>query len=133
MREIRCNWCGDTLQDEYEIFKTKEEFQAAYQASCWTQPAEGLYICGECNQEKQQKQQFKIHSLVGKRVVRTKPATSRGREDWSYTTTPIKILKVSADHIVFQSSFDSKDIRLLDIEWIDDCWTDYDELVEGLD
>ena len=81
---------------------------------------------------------MKAQELIGKLAVRTKPAmASWGREDGSYRTSPIFIKKVTETHIVYINAedVDSSDfelthsIKLLPIEWCDDNWIDYDELI----
>jgi hypothetical protein len=68
---------------------------------------------------------MKANELVGKEVLRTNPADiGNGYHDYSYTSNPIKILKVTDFHIYYQSDygFDS----ILNIRWLDDNWIEYD-------
>jgi len=70
--------------------------------------------------------------LIGKRAVRTAPANG----DNSYRTTPIKIVKATETHIVYKydgmsgifASLGDK-VNLLNSDWNDNNWIDYDELV----
>lgn len=83
-------------------------------------------------------------NLVGKLVIRTKAVnfgrsgTSRSHNyDYSFTTDPIRIVKVTENHIVYSFSgteeekiFGSRK-RILDERWLDDNWEDYNELIAG--
>jgi hypothetical protein len=86
--------------------------------------------------------QMNIAELVGKKAIRTKPMQIREKEeimaftgmrlpkyDYSYTTEPIEILKVTDNHIVYKSNhFEGK--FLLDNRWIDNNWEDYSKLLK---
>lgn len=81
---------------------------------------------------------MKAQELIGKLAVRSKPAmASWGREDGSYRTIPIFIMKVTETHIVYINAEDvgclnselTHYVRLLTSEWCDDNWIDYDELI----
>lgn len=81
--------------------------------------------------------------LIGKLAIRTKPIilgrnnfTGKECYDFSYTTSPIRILKVTENHILMTSKSigDEKifveDIHILDRRWVDDNWEDYEELIK---
>jgi len=72
--------------------------------------------------------------LVGKLAIRTGPVAYG---DWSYTTSPIKIVKVTDAHIVvsYEGTDEGKifdtDLFILNTHWLDDKWTDYEKLIKG--
>lgn len=68
-------------------------------------------------------------NLIGKNAVRTRPACKYG--DRSYMDSPILILKVTDDHIIYKHTekYMNERISVLPYEWCDDNWIDYDELV----
>lgn len=84
----------------------------------------------------------KLKNLEGKLAIRTKPV-NLGKNfigeycyDYSYTSSPVRILKVTESHIVYdrvgtgeEKIFGNKK-SILDKRWIDDNWTSYDELLE---
>jgi len=83
------------------------------------------------------------HQLIGKLAIRTSAMESQVdinmlsvgvavRQDWSYTTDPIRILAATEHHIVFEYPDNhvlSGKKYLLNILWVDDCWTDYEALM----
>jgi hypothetical protein len=86
---------------------------------------------------------MKAIELVGKLAIRTKPSelgindySGERNCDYSYTTTPIRIIKVTENHIIYnhkgtgEGSLFGKDKYILDSRWLDDNWTDYQELVK---
>lgn len=69
-----------------------------------------------------------IRELIGKMAIRTKPTKSG---DYSYTNSGIKILKVTDTHILHQCNYSKDNINILiNDRWDDDCWEDYDKLME---
>lgn len=84
---------------------------------------------------------MKAKELEGKLAIRTKPVILRINDflnptkDYSYTTSPIKILKVTENHILYsyegtyEEKIFNKEIHILDNRWIDDNWVSYDELI----
>jgi len=60
----------------------------------------------------------KASELVGHMAFRTTRVKSG---DGSYTTSPIKILKVT-DHHIYHKCNDEGKVRLLNDEWLDDNW-----------
>ena len=77
-------------------------------------------------------------NLIGRLAIRTKPVNCGvGVKDYSYTTEPIKILKITDSHIVYsheetkEEPIFGKKIHILDSRWLDDNWIDYDELIES--
>lgn len=86
----------------------------------------------------------KLKSLVGKLAIRTQPVKLgkdfMGNEnyDYSYTSNPIRIIKVTDNHIIYdRKGTDEEKVfkrtSILDKRWIDDNWTSYEELMEGVD
>ncbi len=71
--------------------------------------------------------------LVGKLAIRTFRTNSR---DWSYTSSPINILKVTKNHIMFnhigtrEEGIFGDEVRILNHEYLDKCWADYKKLVK---
>lgn len=88
---------------------------------------------------------MKAIELIGKNAVRTQPIYEivegsygyamlgtglQKKPNYAFTTRPIKILKATEDHIIYESEFmGKKSTTLLDSRYCDDKWTDYDELV----
>ncbi len=86
---------------------------------------------------------MKAIELVGKLAIRTNPIklgrdfiTEENNYDYSYTNEPIRILKVTDNHILtthkgtkLEKIF-RNDIHILDKRWNDDNWTDYEELIK---
>lgn len=85
---------------------------------------------------------MKANNLIGKLAIRTKPVCL-GRDemlaeykyDFSYTTSPIHILKVTDSHIVYDYKGTSEEeiltgIYILDIRFIDSNWENYEELIK---
>lgn len=81
---------------------------------------------------------MKASQLVGKLAVRTAPVNLgtnpinlwvSASKDFSYITEPIRIVKVTDSHIVYKSG-NSERLNLMDSRYIDDNWTDYEELVK---
>lgn len=76
---------------------------------------------------------MKAIELIGKKAIRTAPTKTCG--DYSYTDTPLLILKATDTHIVYQhcNDFEVKmfgtEPRILRCDYCDDNWTDYDELI----
>ncbi len=81
------------------------------------------------------RKKYALHSLVGKKAIRTKPVKlGNGSYDYSYTDSPITILAVTDSHIVCRSGWcNSRDRHILDARWVDDGWTSYDGLMEITD
>lgn len=82
-----------------------------------------------------------IKNLIGKLAIRTKPVLlgksfyGHNNYDYSYTGSPIRILKVTEYHILFdhKGTFEEnlfKEPGILDKRWIDGNWISYDELME---
>ena len=76
---------------------------------------------------------MKPEELIGKLAIRTNPPRELG--DYSYTSEPIRIIKVTKNHIVYdhvgtleENIFEDK-TYILDKRWIDDNWEDYNELI----
>jgi hypothetical protein len=78
---------------------------------------------------------MKATELIGKTVIRTVP-TSSG--DWSFTSSPIKILYATEDHVVVgKAKGDTFGILnrkafVLDKRWVDG-WKDYEEIQHIID
>lgn len=85
---------------------------------------------------------MKATKLIGKLAIRTQPIelgyndfTREKDYDYSYTSSPINILKVTENHIIYnyvgttEEDMFGKGIHILDKRWIDDNWTSYTELV----
>lgn len=86
---------------------------------------------------------MKANKLIGKLAIRKKPVTL-GRNDfteeynydYSYTSEPIKILKVTDEHIIYshkdtnQENIFGDEVSILDNRWNDDNWIDYEELIK---
>lgn len=75
---------------------------------------------------------MKASVLIGKRALRTAPI-SNGDHSFS-SGDPIIILAATEHHIVFRHTGYFKTItggkvQTLDSRWVDDNWTDYDELM----
>ena len=86
------------------------------------------------------------HQLIGKLAVRTKPVdygerdsffggTKTKIEDYSFSSSPIKIMGATENHIIYkyvksEEKLFGEEIRLLDHRWIDNNWTNYEELLE---
>jgi len=86
---------------------------------------------------------MKANELIGKLAIRTNPIscgknfmTGKTNYDYSYTTTPIRILKVTDNHILTnykgtkEENIFGDDIHILDKRWLDDNWIDYEELIK---
>lgn len=76
-----------------------------------------------------------VKLLEGKNAIRIKEAKTTFGLDGSYMRKPIKILKVTEHKIVAQTKgiFDDKErITILNYDWLDDNWIDYDELMDGI-
>ena len=70
---------------------------------------------------------MKAIELVGKLALRT-DCTSMG--DYSYTSEPVKILKVTDSHIYFQEP--KGRVRILNNTWLDDNWCEcWDKTIES--
>ena len=85
---------------------------------------------------------MKATELVGKMAIRTKHVTyAGGGTDRSHMEEPVKILKATDCHIVYEygdeflkmckTANDSPNI--MSYEYCDDNWVDYDELMSGLE
>lgn len=88
---------------------------------------------------------MKVMNLIGKLAIRTKPICY-GRDDfslekikdYSYTTEPIHILKVTDSHIIYNYQRTNQEgifgckTYLLDSRWNDNNWIDYEELMHGI-
>ncbi len=85
---------------------------------------------------------MKAKKLINKLAIRTKPILLGyqdfiGHEnyDYSYTTTPIRILKVTDNHIIYnykgtkEEEIFEKETYILDNRWLDDNWEDYEKLI----
>ena len=86
---------------------------------------------------------MKAIELVGKLAIRTKPV-SYGKnnligeevKDYSHTTTPLKIVKVTDTHVIIsyegtkEEKIFGKELFILDERWNDDNWIDYKELIK---
>ncbi len=83
-----------------------------------------------------------LKKLEGKLAIRKEPVklgkNNFGYEnyDYSYTTTPIRILKVTENHIIYDHKGTKeenifKSTGILDKRWIDNNWIDYKKLVEA--
>ena len=85
---------------------------------------------------------MKANKLINKLAIRTRPVklginsiTGEILYDYSFTTSPIRILKVAENHIVYDLKNTSEEVifgertLVLDDRWIDDNWTDYEELI----
>ena len=74
---------------------------------------------------------MKASELVGKRAIRTKPVDlGNGSKDYSYTTSPIEIVKVTDNHIVHKyKMFGEEHVSILGERWMDNNWIDYNELI----
>lgn len=79
---------------------------------------------------------MKAINLVGKLAIRTKPVYySNGNYDRSYTTYPIRIHKVTKNHIVYshegtsEENIFGKKVFILDNLYNDNNWADYNKLV----
>jgi len=67
---------------------------------------------------------MEVRELVGRWTIRTDSCLG----DWSYTDSPIFIIKVTKRGIVYRDDL-FKDKRRLGKEWLDNNWTDYEKLV----
>lgn len=87
---------------------------------------------------------MKAIELVGKLAIRTKPIsygkdTFTGEEikDYSYTANPLKIIKVTEEHIVAshegtrEEAIFGKEVYILDERWNDENWIDFVKLIGG--
>jgi hypothetical protein len=73
---------------------------------------------------------MKASDLIGKKVLRTRPAKTNYGEDGSYTTSVIEITAVTDDHIFYISKTTLKSDPykgILNHYWLDDNWTEYKE------
>jgi hypothetical protein len=81
---------------------------------------------------------MKATELIGKRAIRTNCATLSYGIDRSYTDTPIRILKATDSHIIYQYDkefdpvFDPIKFHIMSYAFCDDNWTDFDELIKGI-
>jgi len=88
---------------------------------------------------------MELKKLEGKLAIRKEPIflglddmTRKKNYDYSFTTSPIKILKVTDNHIVYnyegtkEEKFFGKEPSILNKRWIDYNWIDYEELVGDL-
>ena len=80
---------------------------------------------------------MKANDLIGKLAIRTQGAKTNYGVDNSYTSTPIRILAVTDHHIVYDyvETFEEKTCFekmyvLLNENWNDNNWTDYNELMQ---
>ncbi len=84
---------------------------------------------------------MKATELIGKLAIRTKPVFLgfeglRENCDYSYTTTPIRILKVTDNHIIYnhvgtsEEKIFGKKKHILNLRWLDNNWTDYNKLMK---
>lgn len=86
---------------------------------------------------------MKATKLIGKLAIRTQPIklgiddmTGEINYDYSYTSNPINILKVTENHIVYnyvgtpEEGIFEKDVYILDKRYIDNNWIDYSELID---
>lgn len=85
----------------------------------------------------------KLKKLEGKLAIRKKPIIlgdniwGNKNYDYSYTSSPIKIVKVTENHLLTshegtkEEKIFGKDIHILDKRWIDDNWIDYEELIRS--
>lgn len=89
---------------------------------------------------------MKAKELAGKLAIRTKPIilgnndfTGEEEKDYSYTTSPINIIRVTENHIIYNfigtpdEKIFGKEFKILDDRWNDDNWEDYKELTKGLE
>jgi transcriptional pleiotropic regulator of transition state genes len=82
---------------------------------------------------------MKATELVGKLAIRTAPVVSNN--DYSFMNSPLKIIKVTDFHIVYEypeensmsKIFADKNPYILHAEWLDDNWTDYSKLISEPD
>lgn len=73
-----------------------------------------------------------IKYFVGKNAIRTKPTAVSGDYNRNFMTHPIHVLKVTDFHILWKNIENNKSsvINIATFEFIDDNWTDYDELMD---
>ena len=90
---------------------------------------------------------MKATELVGKNAIRTEPVFDlcdsglfggygvAKRPNYLYTTEPVKILKATESHIICEiKAFDGTTReRILNCQFCDDNWIDYNELMEGVE
>ena len=82
---------------------------------------------------------MKATELIGKTAIRTNYATRvNGLKDDSYTDRPIVIKYATDTHIVFTYTknytfYNSGKFNVLNYEFCDDNWIDYDELISGIE
>jgi len=78
---------------------------------------------------------MRAKELVGKMAIRTAPVQyGNGNQDFSYTSDPIEIAKVTENHIVYnREMFGEQHTSILNNRWLDDNWTDYVELMDGIE
>lgn len=86
---------------------------------------------------------MKAKELVGKLAIRKKPIklgicdfTGEYNYDYSHTTSPLRILKVTDEHIIVDYKGTDEEVifgnkvHILDERWNDDNWIDYEELIK---
>lgn len=82
---------------------------------------------------------MKATELIGKTAIRTTYATHpNGIQDNSYTDTPIKIEKATDSHIIYtflkeDFCYNSGKLYILNHDFCDNNWIDYDELISGIE
>lgn len=72
------------------------------------------------------------HELIGENALRTKPVDLKnGNKDYSFTTSPLRILAVTENHIVVEilDSIHEDKKHILDLRWLDNNWSRYDDLM----
>lgn len=85
---------------------------------------------------------MKANKLIGRLAIRTKPVsygrnnfTGEENRDYSYTSEPIHILKVTDNHIVYDYNGTNNEIfegkHILNNRWLDDNWIDYEKLMKN--
>ncbi len=83
-----------------------------------------------------------LKKLEGKLAIRKEPIKlgkdfyGKDNYDYSYTESPIRILKVTENHILYdlkgtnEEKIFGSNVHILNKRWIDDNWISYDELTE---
>lgn len=73
---------------------------------------------------------MKLKNLIGKKAIRNKPIKTISNyqvNDYSFTETPAKILKVDDNYVVIKTK-NNKPLALLSETWDDGNWENYEKI-----